>query len=99
MAGDRPELDSGDQFGAGASTQLRRKNELPMAKRVLGAGHETFTTIHRRRQPADELAASGATVHRSAAEALGATPHAKGEYWQVRVDRGALDIPTAAAAR
>ena len=35
---------------------------LPMAKRVLGAGHETVTTFGRRRAPADELAALGATV-------------------------------------
>jgi 2-hydroxy-3-oxopropionate reductase len=41
---------------------------LPMARRVVGAGHQTFTTYHRRREPADELAASGATVLRSASE-------------------------------
>jgi 3-hydroxyisobutyrate dehydrogenase-like beta-hydroxyacid dehydrogenase len=41
---------------------------LPMAKRVVGAGHQTFTTYHRRREPADELAASGATVLASAAD-------------------------------
>jgi 2-hydroxy-3-oxopropionate reductase len=41
---------------------------LPMARRVVAAGHQTFTTYHRRREPADELAASGATVLRSAAE-------------------------------
>jgi 3-hydroxyisobutyrate dehydrogenase-like beta-hydroxyacid dehydrogenase len=35
---------------------------LPMAKRVVGAGHETFTAFHRRREPASELAASGATI-------------------------------------
>ena len=35
---------------------------LPMAKRVLGGGHEVFTTFHHRREPADELAALGATV-------------------------------------
>lgn len=35
---------------------------LPMAKRVLGAGHEMFTTFHQRRQPADELAGLGAQV-------------------------------------
>lgn len=41
---------------------------LPMARRVVGAGHQTFTTYHRRREPADELAASGATVLPSPAE-------------------------------
>ena len=41
---------------------------LPMARRVVGAGHQTFTTYHRRREPADELAASGATVLASPAE-------------------------------
>jgi 3-hydroxyisobutyrate dehydrogenase-like beta-hydroxyacid dehydrogenase len=41
---------------------------LPMAKRVVGAGYETFTTFHRRREPADELAALGARVLGSAAE-------------------------------
>jgi len=35
---------------------------LPMAKRIVGAGHETFTTYHRRREPADALAALGASV-------------------------------------
>ena len=33
---------------------------LPMARRVVGAGYETFTTFHRRREPADALAALGA---------------------------------------
>ena len=41
---------------------------LPMARRVVGAGHQTFTTYHRRREPADELAASGATVLASPAD-------------------------------
>lgn len=41
---------------------------LPMAKRVVGAGHETFTTFHRRREPADELAALGAKVLGTAAD-------------------------------
>jgi 3-hydroxyisobutyrate dehydrogenase-like beta-hydroxyacid dehydrogenase len=41
---------------------------LPMAKRVVAAGHETFTTTHHRREPADELARSGAKVLASAAE-------------------------------
>lgn len=35
---------------------------LPMAKRVVGAGHETFTTFHLRRAPADDLASLGARV-------------------------------------
>jgi 3-hydroxyisobutyrate dehydrogenase-like beta-hydroxyacid dehydrogenase len=41
---------------------------LPMAKRVVAAGHETFTTFHRRREPADALAALGAHVVGSAAD-------------------------------
>jgi len=41
---------------------------LPMAKRVVAAGHRTVTTFHRRREPADELAASGATIVGSPAE-------------------------------
>lgn len=41
---------------------------LPMAKRILGAGHETFTTFHRRREPADELATLGAHVLGSPAD-------------------------------
>jgi 3-hydroxyisobutyrate dehydrogenase-like beta-hydroxyacid dehydrogenase len=41
---------------------------LPMAKRIVGAGHETFTTFHRRREPADHLAALGARVLSSPAE-------------------------------
>jgi 3-hydroxyisobutyrate dehydrogenase-like beta-hydroxyacid dehydrogenase len=39
-----------------------------MAKRVVGAGHETTTTFHRRRDPADALAALGARVVGSPAE-------------------------------
>jgi len=39
-----------------------------MARRVLAAGHQTVTTFHRRREPADELAASGATIVGSPAE-------------------------------
>jgi 3-hydroxyisobutyrate dehydrogenase-like beta-hydroxyacid dehydrogenase len=42
---------------------------LPMAKRVLGAGHETTTMFHRRREPANELAGLGARVVESAAVA------------------------------
>ena len=41
---------------------------LPMAKRVVGAGHELATTFHRNRAPADELAALGARVLASPAE-------------------------------
>jgi 3-hydroxyisobutyrate dehydrogenase-like beta-hydroxyacid dehydrogenase len=41
---------------------------LPMAKRVVEAGHETTTTYHRRRQAADSLASLGARVVGSAAE-------------------------------
>ena len=40
---------------------------LPMAERVVKAGFETFTTYHHRREPADMLAALGATVLASAA--------------------------------
>jgi 3-hydroxyisobutyrate dehydrogenase-like beta-hydroxyacid dehydrogenase len=35
---------------------------LPMAKRVLLGDHKVYTTIHRRREPAQELAASGAEI-------------------------------------
>lgn len=35
---------------------------LPMAKRVIGAGFQTFTTFHRDREPADTLASMGASV-------------------------------------
>lgn len=41
---------------------------LPMAKRVVAAGHETTTTFHRRREPADALAALGARVVETPAE-------------------------------
>ena len=41
---------------------------LPMAKRVVGAGFETFTTFRQRPEPARELAALGATVLASPAE-------------------------------
>lgn len=41
---------------------------LPMARRVVGAGHETFTTFHHRREPADQLAALGARILSSPAE-------------------------------
>jgi 3-hydroxyisobutyrate dehydrogenase-like beta-hydroxyacid dehydrogenase len=40
----------------------------PMAARVVQAGFETYTTFHRRREPADGLAAMGATVLASPAE-------------------------------
>ena len=46
---------------------------LPMAKRVVAAGHQTFTAIHRRRAPADELAAAGAKILKSPAEVAEAT--------------------------
>ena len=35
---------------------------LPMAKRVLGGGHTMYTTVHRRREPAEELRAMGAAI-------------------------------------
>jgi 2-hydroxymethylglutarate dehydrogenase len=41
---------------------------LPMAMRVVGAGYETCTTFHRRREPADALAALGARVLGSPAD-------------------------------
>ena len=41
---------------------------LPMAKRVVGAGYRTFSTFHKRREPADELAGLGAQLLPSAAE-------------------------------
>ena len=41
---------------------------LPMAKRVVGAGYQTFSTFHKRREPADELAALGAQLLSSPAE-------------------------------
>lgn len=41
---------------------------LPMAKRVVGAGHDTFTTFHVRRAPADDLAGLGARVLATAAD-------------------------------
>ena len=41
---------------------------LPMARRVIGGGHEMFTTFHRRREPADELASLGAKVLGSPAD-------------------------------
>jgi 3-hydroxyisobutyrate dehydrogenase-like beta-hydroxyacid dehydrogenase len=40
----------------------------PMAERVVKAGFETFTTFHRRREPADALAALGAKVLASPAD-------------------------------
>jgi 3-hydroxyisobutyrate dehydrogenase-like beta-hydroxyacid dehydrogenase len=40
----------------------------PMAARVVEAGFETFTTVHRSREAADSLAALGATVLASSAE-------------------------------
>ena len=41
---------------------------LPMAKRVVGAGHQVFTTFHRNRAPAEELAALGARILPTPAE-------------------------------
>jgi 2-hydroxy-3-oxopropionate reductase len=41
---------------------------LPMARNVLKAGHDVFTLIHRRRQPAEELHALGAHILSSPAE-------------------------------
>lgn len=35
---------------------------LPMAKNVIKGGYEVVTTFHRRREPAEELAALGATI-------------------------------------
>lgn len=41
---------------------------LPMAKRVLSAGHTIYTTFHRRREPAEELRAMGASILATSAE-------------------------------
>ena len=41
---------------------------LPMAKRLVGAGHEVCTTYHTRREPAEALAALGARIVSSATE-------------------------------
>ena len=41
---------------------------LPMARRLAGAGHQLFTTIHRNSAPAEELAAAGARVLATPAE-------------------------------
>jgi 2-hydroxy-3-oxopropionate reductase len=38
---------------------------LPMAKRVLGGGHKMYTSFHRRREPAQELAVIGAEILQS----------------------------------
>lgn len=45
---------------------------LPMASRLARAGHELYTTVHRRREPADELASLGATILSSPAEVMAA---------------------------
>jgi 3-hydroxyisobutyrate dehydrogenase-like beta-hydroxyacid dehydrogenase len=45
---------------------------LPMASRLARAGHELYITVHRRREPADELAALGATILSSPAEVMAA---------------------------
>jgi 3-hydroxyisobutyrate dehydrogenase-like beta-hydroxyacid dehydrogenase len=41
---------------------------LPMAKHVLNAGHTMCTTFHRRREPAEELRAMGASIVATPAE-------------------------------
>lgn len=41
---------------------------LPMAKRVVSAGHQVFTTFHRNRAPVEELAALGARILPTPAE-------------------------------
>jgi len=41
---------------------------LPMAKRIVAAGYKTFITFHKRREPADDLAALGARIVTSPAE-------------------------------
>lgn len=41
---------------------------LPMAKRVVGAGFETVTTFRRRREPAEELVARGASLVKTPAD-------------------------------
>jgi 2-hydroxy-3-oxopropionate reductase len=41
---------------------------LPMAKRVVAAGNDTFTTFHRNRKPAEELAALGAKILETGAD-------------------------------
>jgi len=45
---------------------------LPMARRVLSTGHTMYTTFHRRREPAEELRAMGATVLATPAEVAAA---------------------------
>lgn len=46
---------------------------LPMAERVVKAGFQTFTTFHKRREPADALAALGARVMLTPAHVARAT--------------------------
>jgi 3-hydroxyisobutyrate dehydrogenase-like beta-hydroxyacid dehydrogenase len=41
---------------------------FPMAKRVVGSGHQVFTTVHRNRKPATELEAAGAQILSTPAE-------------------------------
>src|SRR3954471_17285101 len=41
---------------------------LPMARRVLSAGHTMYTTFHRRLEPAEEPRARGAPVHATPAK-------------------------------
>jgi len=44
-----------------------------MAKRVLSAGHTLYTTVHQRREPAEELRAMGASVLATPGEVAAAT--------------------------
>lgn len=41
---------------------------LPMARRLIGAGHRIVTTVHRNRRPAEELEAAGARIVPTPAE-------------------------------
>ena len=41
---------------------------LPMAKRVLAGGYQLLTTVHRRREPAEELVSLGAEIRGTPAE-------------------------------
>lgn len=69
---------------------------LPMALRLTGAGFPLFTTFHRRREPADALAAKGATVLGSAAEVARAADvvitilPADAELEQIALGKGGL---------
>lgn len=69
---------------------------LPMAKRVVAAGFETFTTFHRRREPADQLAELGACVLGSPSEVAEASDAvitilpADAELREIVLSRGGL---------